>query len=101
QIPVDSAEIKSRWTEDLRGVDLSALTAPQREILVRHANAERCTCGCGFTLAACRAFDATCPVSLPLAERLRDSVAAGLIRSAAGLRTRPALAVPDIEDFHG
>ena len=92
QIPgyVDSAAIKARWVDDIGGVDLGGLDAGRREIFIRHANAERCTCGCGYTLAACRAFDATCETSLPLVERLRDSVRAGLITTAAGLRERPA-----------
>src|SRR5204862_1231892 len=57
-----------RWTDDARGVDLSVLTPAKREIFLRFANAERCTCGCGYTLAACRAYDLTCPVSLPRSE---------------------------------
>jgi len=92
QIPVavDSAELKSRWTDEVKGVDASSLSADRRRIFVRFANAERCTCGCGFTLAACRTYDLTCPVSLPRVEALLDSVASGRIRSAAGLRERPA-----------
>ena len=92
QIPggVDSTELKSRWTDDARGVDLSVLTPAKREIFLRFANAERCTCGCGYTLAACRAYDLTCPVSLPRVESLLDSVRSGRISSARGLRERPA-----------
>jgi hypothetical protein len=92
QIPavVDSAELKSRWREEVGGADLAGLSAAQRELVVRFANAERCTCGCGFTLAACRAYDLTCPVSLPRVKSLVDSVRSGLITSARGLRARPA-----------
>ena len=89
QIPTDSTELKNRWLDEVKGVDVARLSAPQLALFVRFANAERCTCGCGFTLATCRAFDATCPVSLPRTERLRDSIASGLITSAAGLRARP------------
>lgn len=88
-MPVDSAELKSRWVDEVKGVDVSALRPEQREIFVRFANAERCTCGCGYTLGACRTCDPTCPVSLPLVEKLRDSVLTGLIRSAEGIRSRP------------
>ena len=92
QIPglVDSAAIKSQWMDEVKGVDLTAATSTQREIFLRFANAERCTCGCGYTLAACRTYDTTCPVSLPIVQALFDSVRTGRIRSAAGLRQRPA-----------
>jgi len=89
QIPVDSAAIKNGWRDEVGGVDLATFTPQQREIMVRAANSERCTCGCGFTLAACRAYDLTCPVSLPRVEALADSVKRGLIASARGLRTKP------------
>src|SRR5439155_9104187 len=59
----DSAAIKSRWISEVSGLDLSALTPPRREIFLRFANAERCTCGCGYTLAGCRASDMSCDVS--------------------------------------
>ena len=63
QIPVDSTEIKNRWLDEVPGVDVSMLTPAQRGLFVRVANSYRCTCGCGFTLATCRAYDAQCPVS--------------------------------------
>ena len=91
QIPalVDSEAIKNNWTENVRGVDLAALRPERLDLFLRFANSERCTCGCGYTLAACRAYDLTCPVSLPRVQSLYDSVANGVIRSAAGLRQRP------------
>ena len=85
----DSTEIKTGWRDEVRGIDLGVFTPRQRELFVRYANAEPCTCGCGFTLAACRENDLTCPVSLPRVESLRDSVLAGRITSANGLRQRP------------
>ena len=92
QIPaeVDSEAIKTRWTEDVKGFDLDSLGAERREVFLRYANSERCTCGCGYTLAACRAYDLTCPVSQPRVASLYDSVRVGRIRSAKGLRVRPA-----------
>ena len=81
---------KNRWVDDVPGADVSALAPARRAVFVRFANAERCTCGCGFTLAGCRRFDATCEVSLPRVTRLLDSVATGRITSAAGIRQRPA-----------
>ena len=91
QIPfeVDSEAIKTAWTEDVRGFDLAALSGKRRGLFLRFANSERCTCGCGYTLAACRAFDLTCPVSQPRVQSLYDSVAQGIIVSADGLRRAP------------
>jgi hypothetical protein len=85
----DSAEIRSRWVDEVPGFDLAGLDGARREIFVRFANAQRCTCGCGYTLAACRVYDATCEVSAPRVQALLDSVRAGHITSAEGIRERP------------
>jgi len=90
QIPgADSTFIKTRWMDVVPGPDIADFSDAQREVFLRHANARPCTCGCGYTLAACRSYDPTCPVSGPIVEALADSVRAGHIRSAEGLRTRP------------
>lgn len=86
---VDSSE-KTAWVDEIPQFDVSKLTPPQRRLFIRFANAQSCTCGCGFTLAACRRYDSQCDVSLPRVERLRDSVAAGLLTRAEGLREPPA-----------
>ena len=86
---LDSIAFKSRWHDEVRGLDLAALDPGRREIFLRFANAERCTCGCGYTLAGCRASDMSCEVSGPHLEALLDSVRAGRIRSARGVRSRP------------
>lgn len=88
QAAVDSTR-KDEWVETVPGIDATLLSAAQRETFIRYANAERCSCGCGFTLAACRAFDPSCEFSLPLVTALFDSVASGLIDDPAGLRERP------------
>jgi hypothetical protein len=85
----DSTAIKTRWVDEVPGFDLAGMDSARREIFVRFANAERCTCGCGYTLAACRAFDSSCEVSAPRVQSLLDSVRAGRIRSVKGIRTRP------------
>jgi len=89
QAGADSAAIKTRWVDEIPGFDLAGLDSARREIFVRFANAERCTCGCGYTLAACRVYDSTCEVSSPRVQSLLDSVRAGQIKSAAGTRRRP------------
>ena len=91
---VDSTAIKSRWIEDLSGMDLASLAPARREVFLRFANAERCTCGCGYTLAGCRASDMSCEVSGPHLTALLDSVRSGRIRNADGVRERPHAAAP-------
>lgn len=87
---VDSAEIKARWQDEVRGVELAGLDRAQRELFVRFANAGMCTCGCGYTLAGCKASDMSCEVSGARLEALLDSIRAGRIRSAKGIRERPS-----------
>ncbi|HTO90848.1 MAG TPA: hypothetical protein VMJ70_06910 [Candidatus Sulfotelmatobacter sp.] len=87
---VDSSAIKARWHDEVNGMDLSPLTPAQREIFLRFANSERCTCGCGYTLAGCKASDMSCEISGPRLDALMDSVRTGKIRSARGVRARPS-----------
>jgi thiol-disulfide isomerase/thioredoxin len=55
---------------DVPGLNLDALTPSQRTTALKRLNEEKCTCGCGFTLAQCRINDSTCAVSLPIAEKI-------------------------------
>lgn len=86
---LDSTAIKSRWVQDISGIDLAGLDPRKQAIFLRFANAERCTCGCGYTLAGCRASDMDCDVSGPHLLALLDSVKTGRIRSADGIRQPP------------
>ena len=81
---------KSKWVAIIPELDVSALSQNQLEVFLSAANTQRCTCGCGYTLAGCRVYDSTCEKSGPRVAALLDSVRAGQIRSAAGLRTAPA-----------
>jgi thiol-disulfide isomerase/thioredoxin len=47
----------------LPGVDMSNLSPEQRDAALHKFNAEPCTCGCKFTLAQCRIYDAACQIS--------------------------------------
>jgi hypothetical protein len=85
---IDSTK-KNEWVDEVPGADVGRLTSAQLATFVRFANAERCSCGCGFTLAACRRFDSTCEISGPRVNALLDSVARGQVRSPSGLRERP------------
>jgi thiol-disulfide isomerase/thioredoxin len=58
------------------GVDLSSLTPDQRGAALAKLNADACSCGCGQTIAQCRLDDPTCTVSLPLAQKIVQAIAA-------------------------
>jgi thiol-disulfide isomerase/thioredoxin len=58
------------FATSIPGVDLSALTEAQKEKALTRMNTERCTCGCGLTVAQCRINDSTCDVSLPQARQI-------------------------------
>ncbi len=84
---VDSTK-KNAWVDEIPSADLSGLDPKRTEVFLRFANARRCTCGCGFTLAACRVYDPSCEVSGPLVAALLDSVSRGLVADTRGLRKR-------------
>ena len=56
------------------GVDLATLSPEKRAKVLETLNSEHCTCGCGLTVAQCRVDDPSCPVSLPLAQKLVDTI---------------------------
>lgn len=85
----DSVAIKHRWLDDVRGVDVSGLDSRRHELFLRFANARECTCGCGYSLAGCKGSDMTCEVSGSALAALIDSIRAGRITSARGIRARP------------
>jgi len=60
--------------DDLLVVDFSSLSDSEKRTALREANAARCTCGCGMTLAQCVSTDMTCPVRAPNIERIKDIV---------------------------
>jgi thiol-disulfide isomerase/thioredoxin len=55
---------------ELPGVNLSRLTAQQKQVALHKFNAEGCTCGCNFTLAQCRIYDRNCQVSKSRTEKI-------------------------------
>jgi len=83
-----SEEDKSRWVPEVKGFDASDLNRDRRTLFIRFANAERCTCGCGYTLAGCRTYDPSCPVSGPRVQVLLDSVRTGLYVAPATVPRR-------------
>jgi hypothetical protein len=59
---------------EIAAVDFSSLSGAQKRNALRAANAARCTCGCGMTLAQCVATDMTCPVRTSNIEKIRAMV---------------------------
>jgi len=84
---------KHRWVSEVKGFPATDLAPTRRQAFIGFANAQRCTCGCGFTLAGCRSYDPSCPVSGPRVEKLLDSVRAGFY-SGAGSGRRLTLRRP-------
>jgi|SRR5450755_2785884 hypothetical protein len=59
---------------EIKVIDFSGLDAKQKRGALEAANAARCTCGCGMTLAQCVATDSTCPIRESNVERIRNLV---------------------------
>lgn len=59
----------------ITAVNFSALSASQKKVALRAANAARCTCGCGMTLAECVSTDSTCPIRTDNIARIKGMVA--------------------------
>jgi len=63
------------YTEkDIRVVDFSMLTHAHKTAALEAANAARCSCGCGMTLAQCVSTDSSCPIRDANVERIRAMV---------------------------
>ena len=60
--------------EAIRVVDFTSLTPEKKQEALVAANAARCTCSCGMTLAQCVSTDSTCPVRENNIERIKTMV---------------------------
>jgi hypothetical protein len=60
--------------DDIGAVRFDMLNADQKKTALVAANAARCTCGCGMTLAQCVATDTTCPIRDSNVERIKTMV---------------------------
>jgi thiol-disulfide isomerase/thioredoxin len=58
------------------GIDLSKLALERRTEALQKLNSQPCTCGCDLTVARCRVDDPQCSVSLPLARKIVEQLAA-------------------------
>jgi thiol-disulfide isomerase/thioredoxin len=73
QLVKDTGQVllaNAAYATEIPGVDLTALTPRQKADVLQRLNTEKCTCGCGLTLAQCRINDPTCTVSLPIARKI-------------------------------
>ena len=61
--------------QKIAAVSFSGLNASQKQSALRAANAARCNCGCGMTLAQCVATDSTCPIRTDNIARIKGMVA--------------------------
>ena len=59
---------------EIKVIDFSGLDAKQKRAALEAANAARCNCGCGMTLAQCVATDSTCPIRNENIERIKTMV---------------------------
>jgi thiol-disulfide isomerase/thioredoxin len=60
------------YATSIPGVDFTGFTPDQKAAALQRMNTEKCTCGCGLTVAQCRINDPTCDVSLPLAQTIAE-----------------------------
>jgi hypothetical protein len=66
---------------EVPGVDLTKLTASQKEAFKKKLESQKCNCGCNLTLLKCRQVDRRCSISLKLAH---DQLEAFLKTPTAG-----------------
>jgi thiol-disulfide isomerase/thioredoxin len=79
----------------LPGVDMSKLSPEQRDAALHKFNAESCTCGCKFTLAQCRIYDAACQSSQKrTSEIVKELSTQESKQPAKGAEKEPAAASP-------
>jgi hypothetical protein len=59
---------------EIKVIDFSVLDAKQKRGALEAANAARCNCGCGMTLAQCVATDSTCPIRQTNVDKIKGMV---------------------------
>jgi hypothetical protein len=59
---------------EIKVIDFSGLDAKQKRGALEAANAARCNCGCGMTLAQCVATDSTCPIRPENVDKIKKMV---------------------------
>ena len=59
---------------EIPGLNLTKLTADQKEALKKTLTGLHCPCNCNFTLLKCRRVDRACPISLRLAKEQLEKI---------------------------
>jgi hypothetical protein len=59
---------------EIPGLNLTKLTAAQKEALKKQLIEQRCPCGCNLTVLKCRQVDRACRVSLKLAQDAMEKI---------------------------
>jgi len=59
---------------ELPGVSFAGLTPDEKRAALKRMNSEKCTCGCGLTIAQCRINDTDCSTSKQLAEDIVNEI---------------------------
>lgn len=59
------------------GVDLTGLTAGQRQVALESLRSETCNCGCNYKVAECRTVDPQCAFSRRFGDLIVKMAAAG------------------------
>lgn len=78
-IRANSPEWKTRFQEEFPGLEAAAALSPEsRRVVVQWANAEKCSCRCGFTVASCLKLDSTCPNRPSNLQRVAERIKAAL-----------------------
>ena len=61
---------RSEYQAQIPGVDLSTLSSATQMEALKQLNTEKCTCGCGLTVAQCLVDDRTCTISPAIAKAI-------------------------------
>lgn len=69
-------------SQNLPGVDLAGLTAPQKALALKVLRGNGCPCGCGMKMAECRIEDPNCSYTHALAAIVVNSVKSGANEAA-------------------
>lgn len=85
-IQANSPQAKTRFQDSFPGLETAdALSPERRRSVIEWANAEKCACRCGYTVASCLKLDSSCPNRPSNLQRLAERIkqALGDARSAA------------------
>jgi len=67
---------RSAFQAQIPGVDLSALSSASQIEALKQLNTEKCTCGCGLTVAQCLVDDPNCTISPGIAKGIMAKIKA-------------------------